>query len=158
MFETALWRFATAGTLIACYGIADHVARRRERDTPKPLSPRWLRPLVIASVTGFYLLIGPAGGPLIGGLGNLAGIGLAVGAMSLRLSRVVWYPDLAGRALFYSALPIAAGVPWGLLVLSLPALAASFYCCHRADQFRGQHEDRDPRGLRTRYRLLPGIW
>ncbi len=159
MFETASLRFATSGTLILCYGIADHVARRRERGTWRPRSPRWLRPLVVASIIAFYLLIRPTGGPLIGGLGNLCGVALAIGSIWLRRSRAVCYPDLAGRALFYLALPIAVGVPWGFLVLSLPALAASFFCCHRADRLRAGREGAWPDdGVHARYRMLPGIW
>jgi hypothetical protein len=84
---------------------------------------------------------------------------LAVLALSVRLSRVVAYPDLAGRALFYLALPIAAGVPWGLLALSLPAVVASLYCCHRADQVsEGTARMLLQDGSRVRYRMLPGIW
>lgn len=120
---------------------------------PKMRSPGWLRPLVITSITAFYFLIGPTGRPLIGGLGNLVGIALVFGAMTLRLSRTVQYPDLAGRALFYLALPFAVGVPWGFLVLSLPALAASLYCCRRADQLRIIRDHWRPHASHVRYRM-----
>lgn len=159
MFEIPLWRFATSGTLILCYGIADHFARRRDGGPPSPRPPAWVRPLGFGSLLAFYLLIGPLGGALIGGFGNLAGIVLALCAMGLRLGRAVRYPDLAGRALFYVALPIAVGVPWGLVVLSLPAVWASVYCCRRAEDDPGVHPaGRREDVLRTRYRLLPGVW
>ena len=82
----------------------------------------------------------------------------------MRLASPVRHPDLAGRSLFYVALPIAVGVPWGLLALSLPACATSVYRCVRIE--RSGEPDADGRspvvassGLMTaRYRLLPGVW
>ncbi len=154
-FDTALWRFATSGTLILAYGIADLVARRRERGASKPPSPVWLRPLALVSITAFYFLIRPAGGALLGGVGNLAGVALVLLATFMRLGRTVRHPELAGRALFYLALPIAVGVPLGLLVLSLPAVLASLWCCRRAER---QEPRRFEAGAGPRFRMVPGIW
>ena len=157
MFDHAWLRFATSGTLILCYGIADHLARRRGSSRPMPPSPRWVAPLIVASLTAFYLLIGPTGGPLLAGLGNGAGIVLAGVAMMLRSGGGVRYPEIGARSLFYVALPIATGVPWGLLALSLPALVSSIYCCRRADRLRDAAGGREAPML-PRYRLMPGIW
>jgi hypothetical protein len=155
MFEDAMWRFGTSGTLLLFNGIADHVARRREHGHAKVAKPRWMRWLMFTSITAFYLLIGPTGGPLLGGLGNWAGVALAGLAMALRLGRLVAYPAIAGPALFYCALPIAVGVPWGLLALSAPVVAASIYRIRQADQ-RGRRA-LDPPADR-RFRMLPGVW
>ena len=114
------------------YGAVDALARRRRR-TPAPptvSAPRWLRPVIVASITAFYLLIGPAGGTLFGGAGNAAGVGLAALAMLARWrtrdgARRVRHATMSARMLFYVALPLATGVPWGLAALTLPACAAS---------------------------------
>ena len=130
-FDQVLWRFGTSGTLIALYGAVDGMARRRAGSVAPPVpAPRWLRPVIVASITAFYLLIGPAGGALLGGAGNAAGIALAGLAMlarwSTRLgSRHVRHASMSARMLFYVALPLAVGVPWGLAALTLPACAAS---------------------------------
>jgi len=159
ILEHAWVRFALSGTLITCYGLVDHLAHRGERSAAKPPRPRWVGPLVLASIGAFYLLIKPAGGPLLAGFGNLAGVGLCALACLLRSGQAVRYPDLAARGLFYLGLPIAVGVPLGLLVLSVPAYAASVVCAHRAERWRltapasGSDTRSDPR-----YRLLTGIW
>jgi hypothetical protein len=74
----------------------------------------------------------------------------------VRLLGGVRYPDLAARNLFYVALPIAVGVPWGLLALSLPACLASFYCCRVAEQQRLARTIPPVPG--PRYRMIHGIW
>lgn len=147
-FEVELFRFGLCGTLIAAYGVADVLARRREgRARTVPKHAIGLKLVFTASLLGFYLLIAPTGGPLLGGAVNLAGIALAAVAMALRWRASVGAPSkgagartglpsktagsppdaLAARMLFYVALPAATGVPWGWLVLTLPAWAASLY-------------------------------
>lgn len=155
IFEQAMWRFATSGTLILCYGIADRLARRGAGVRRSSPTPRWLAPLALASITAFYLLIGPTGQALFGGWGNGLGIGLAAAAMALRFSRAIRYPDLAGRALFYVALPLAVGVAWGFVVLSLPAFAASLQRCRQEDRFRDLTGGVVPD---VRHRMVPGVW
>jgi hypothetical protein len=159
LFDISWTRFAVSGTLIGCFGIVDALARRRVPVAAKLASPRWVRPLMFVSIGGFYLLIGPTGAPLLGGWGNLLGIALACLAYTIRLAGPVRYPDLASRCLFYVALPIAVGVPWGFLVLSLPACAASLYCCVRAEKqlAAAAHPDRGS-GFGRRYRMFYGIW
>lgn len=156
LFENSMVRFGVSGTLLFLYGLVDHAARRRAPQKPKAPSPRWVRPLIFVSITAYYLLIGPLGGPLLGGAGNLAGLALVLVAMGLRLAGPVRHPDLGGRAFFYVGLPIAVGVPWGLLALSLPAVAASLYVCHRADRL--QAAEPAPALAVARYRMVPGIW
>ena len=139
-FDQALWRFGTSGTLIALYGAVDAMARRRARDRSQPVpAPRWLRPTIVASITAFYLLIGPAGGALLGGAGNAAGLALAGLAMLARWrtrlgSRHVRHAGMSARMLFYVALPLAVGVPWGFAVLTIPACAASIACSLREER------------------------
>jgi hypothetical protein len=134
LFDHPLIRFSTSGTLITCYAVADWLARRKGRNGRVAPSPRWLKPLIATSVTAFYVLIGPTGGALAGGLLNLAGIALVGVACLLRWVGAFRYPGLVARSLFYLALPLAVGVPWGLLVLSLPACAASLHCYLRAER------------------------
>jgi protein-S-isoprenylcysteine O-methyltransferase Ste14 len=153
MFEHAIVRFITSGTLITLYAAAEVIARRHRRTAAAAPSARWLRPLHVVSVLAFYALIGPTGGALLGGHGNLAGIGLAAVALALRLGPWVRYPELAGQTLFHIGLPIAVGVPWGLLIVSAPALATSWVLCRRAERARG-----DAAVARPAYRLIPGIW
>jgi hypothetical protein len=133
-FESDLVRFGTCGTLIALYGIANGFARRREAllHPDRAKLPLWLKLCFTASVLGFYLLIGPTGGPLLGGAGNVAGVALAVAAMAARVrgvgrSRWGLPHDAAARMMFYFALPAAVGTPWGWLALTLPACAASLF-------------------------------
>lgn len=151
IFEHAMWRFAISGTLILFFGIADRMAARRGPKRAVP-SPKWKKPLIFASITAYYLLIKPAGGELLGGAGNVAGLVLVGLAIALRLSRAVIFPELAGRALFYIALPIAVGVPWGLLALSLPAVASSLWVARR------ELAEAPALDLSPRHRLLPGVW
>jgi hypothetical protein len=125
-------RFSTSGTLITLFALADFLVRRRRREDSHPPQARWVKPLIALSVLAFYALIGPTGGALMGGYGNLLGIALVAAAIAVRASRV-WHPDLAGRCLFYVALPLAAGTPWGWLALSLPACAASLWVASRQD-------------------------
>ena len=157
--DIAAVRFSLSGTLITAYWVADLIARRAS-DAPAgpkaPKAPRWVKPLIFVSVGGFYLLIGPTGGALFGGFGNALGIALAALAFAARQRRTVRHPDLGARSLFYVALPLAVGVPWGLLVLSLPGLAASLHCCVRAD--RALAASLGDAVARPRYRLLDGIW
>jgi hypothetical protein len=156
MFEQSMIRFALSGTLILLLGLSDHVARRRSVEQPKRPSPRWVKPLIFVWLGAYYLLIGPTGGSLLGGVANVIGIGLCMVSFAVRLLGGVRYPDLASRNLFYVALPIAVGVPWGLLALSLPACLASFYCCRLAEQERLTRAI-EP-GAGPRFRMLHGIW
>jgi hypothetical protein len=157
MFEHPWVRFAISGTLITCYAVADVLARRRIASEPTVPAPRWVRPMIVVVMAGFYGLIGPTGGALLGGMGNWVGVALVGIAIAIRSSRVVRYPSSAGRALFYLALPIAVGVPWGLLVMSLPAFAASAYCCQRAERLHAGDAMSAAPPL-PRFRMIPGIW
>jgi protein-S-isoprenylcysteine O-methyltransferase Ste14 len=149
------WRFSISGCLITLYLLADLLARRGDPARVTPRAPRWIHPLVFASLTGFYLLIRPTGGPIAAGYGNLLGVALAVTACALRLSHGVRHPRLAGRGLLYVALPLAVGAPWGWLVLSLPAYAATVYCCVRAERATDLYR---AAARLPRYRMVPGIW
>ncbi len=161
MFSTvfdAVWvRFCLAGTLVTAFWVTDLFARRAGVARPGTAAPRWVKPVILCSVLGFYALIGPTGGALFAGVGNVAGIALAMLACVARLRQTVRYPDLGARSLFYLALPLAVGAPSGLLALTLPALATSFYCCHRAERAVGT----TPEGVGAagpRYRLIDRVW
>ena len=166
IFDVALWRFAASGTLILLYGLADHAARRRDRDPLRTGSraPRGLALIIVLSLLAFYLTIGPHGRALAGGFGNLAGIALALAAMTLRLTahRVLSslrMPDVASRALFYVALPIAVGSLPGLLLLTLPALATSMVWCREEDRrLLALHGERWRVRMSQTRRLVPGVW
>jgi len=157
ILENPWFRFALSGTLITVYMVADVWMRRREPARARIAAPRWKHPLIFASLTAYYLLIEPTGGPLAGGLGNLAGLALVAVAVAMRMAAPVRYPELGARSVFYVALPIAVGVPWGLLALSLPACAASAYACLRAERSAAASPEAaaDPQ---PRYRMVPGIW
>jgi protein-S-isoprenylcysteine O-methyltransferase Ste14 len=165
-FDDALLRFATSGTLLLLYGLTESLARRAGSgpDRPGVPPPRWLKPAGAAALTGFYLLIAPAGAALARGWGNLAGIALAGAAMALRYAvrrgvPSLRHPTAAARMLFYAALPLATGVPWGWLVLTLPALVMSAYCTVREDRILAERlgPAYAERMARTR-RWVPGMW
>lgn len=156
-FDQALWRFGTSGTLIALYGAVDALARRRALPRARAVvpAPAWLRPVIVVSITAFYVLIGPFGSALAGGAGNAAGIALAGLAMLARWStrdgsRRIRHDAMAARMLFYVALPIAVGVPWGLVALTLPACAASMAVSLR--------EERLAPAEGPRRRWIPGVF
>lgn len=132
-FETAAIRFSTSGALITIFALADFIARRARREPPVPRKPVWLKLLITLSVLGFYALIGPTGGALMNGFGNLAGLALVPIAITMRARSGGAHPELAARCLFYVALPLATGTPWGLLALTLPACAASLWVASRQD-------------------------
>ncbi|MEO5619252.1 MAG: hypothetical protein ABIS67_15895 [Candidatus Eisenbacteria bacterium] len=157
LLDNPIFRFSLSGTLILIYMLADQWVRRRRPRRARLKAPRWMHPLIFVSLTAYYALIGPTGGPLAGGLGNLAGVLLAVAAMTLRCAAPVRYPDLSARSLFYIALPIAVGVPWGLIALSLPACAASVYACQRAERLAAAGGG-EPAIGQPRFRMVPGIW
>jgi hypothetical protein len=125
MFDIAWVRFATSGTLITVYAIVDHLARRRRPRAGKLHASGWTKLLVFVSIGAFYLLIGPTGGPLFGGAGNLSGFALVAIACIVRARSLGPRTDVFARGVFYLALPLAVGVPWGLLALSVPATLAS---------------------------------
>jgi len=157
-FALPAHRFIAAGSLLTVYLAFDLAARALGRRTISPHPPRWVHPLVFVSVGAFYALIGPAGRPLAGGVGNLAGAALVLVAGALRFHRDLRFPELAGRGLLYLALPLAVGVPWGWLVLSVPACAASVYVCHRAERLAESGLPARSAGPAARYRMVPGIW
>ena len=148
-FELTWVRFALSGTLILCFGIANRFASRAHAPRSHTATPRWVTPLTWVSILAYYLLIEPTGGPLWGGAGNLAGLGLCVLSFVMRSAPDVRYPELGSRSLFYLGLPLAVGVPWGLAVLSLPAIAASVVCCRRADRLALAE---------SRFRMVRGFW
>ncbi len=166
LFDQAVVRFATCGTLILLYGITEGLARRGGSgpDRPGVPPPRWLKPGSFAALGGFYLLIGPTGLALAGGWGNAAGIALAATAMALRYAvrrgvPTLRQPTVAARMLFYAALPLATGVPWGWLVFTAPALVTSAYCSVCQDRILSQRLGAPYTDLMTRtHRWVPGMW
>jgi len=165
-FDQTILRFATSGTLLLLYGVAESLARRSgpAGDRPGVPPPRWLKPVSLVAVTAFYLLIGPTGGAIAGGWGNLVGIVLAGAAVVLRfvvrrgVARLR-HPTVAVRMLFYAALPLAVGVPWGWLALTAPALAASAYCSVREDRILCRRLGASYEAVMARtHRWVPGMW
>ena len=161
LFDDPILRFGTSGTLIGLYGVTEALARRAgaRSDRPGVSPPRWLKPVSFVLLGGFYLLIAPTGGALLGGAGNLVGIALALVAMVLRYavrngSRAVRHPATAARLLFYAALPLAVGVSWGWLVLTLPSLAISAYLNLREERLTASHG----RSGLAAHRWIPGVW
>ncbi len=166
MFDQAMVRFATSGALILLYGVTEGIARRGGSgpDRPGVPRPRWLKPASFVALGAFYLLIGPTGLALAGGWGNAAGIALAATAIALRhaVRRGVpslRHPTTAVRMLFYTALPLATGVLWGWMVLTLPALVMSAYCSVREDRVLCERLGASYTDLMTRTRRwVPGMW
>ncbi|HKQ57060.1 MAG TPA: hypothetical protein VJY35_04260 [Candidatus Eisenbacteria bacterium] len=166
MFDQAMIRFATSGTLLLLYGIAETLARRggTPSDRPGVPPPRWLKPASFVAITAFYLLIAPTGGALLGGWGNAVGVALAGAAMGLRFAvrrgvPSLRHPTVGVRMLFYAALPLAVGVPWGWLVLTAPALVMSAWCSVREDRVLADRLGAPYAELMSRtHRWVPGMW
>jgi protein-S-isoprenylcysteine O-methyltransferase Ste14 len=166
MFDQAFNRFALSGTLLGLYGLVEwwSVRKGAGRDRPQVPSPRWLSTAGLVSLGAFYLLIGPAGGSVAGGWGNLAGVVLATGAMAIRYAvrhghPRVRHPATAARMLFYGSLPLAVGVPWGWLALTAPALAIWAYCNAREDRILGETLGESYRArIAGSQRWIPGVW
>lgn len=166
LFDDAIFRFGTSGTLLLCYGVAEGLARRggSGADRPGVPPPRWLKLGSFVAITAFYLLIGPTGGALAGGWGNMAGIALAALAMVLRFAvrrgvASLRHPTVGVRMLFYAALPLAVGVPWGWLALTLPALVMSARCSVREDYILAERLGAPYAAVMARtHRWLPGMW
>jgi hypothetical protein len=152
VFDEARVRFALSGTLILAFSIANGLASRRCPARSRSATPRWVTPLGWVSICVYYVLIGPAGGALLGGAGNVAGLVLCAASFAMRLAPNVQYPELGSRSLFYFGLPIAVGVPWGLAVLSLPAIVASVSCSMRADRLATSP------ATAMRFRMMYGVW
>jgi protein-S-isoprenylcysteine O-methyltransferase Ste14 len=164
-FENPWVRFSLSGTLILLFGVVDGVARRAAGRTPHPVpAPPWTHTVVFVSLTAFYALIGPTGGAFVEGLGNLAGIGAALAAMTLRLGTRrgavrVRQPAAVARLLFYAALPAAVGTPWGWAVFTLPALVTSAWCAVREDRVLLERLGEEHRArMRGSHRWVPGVW
>ena len=165
-FDQALIRFATSGTLIALFGVVDHLARRAGGESLRTelRPPRWMALVVFSSLLGFYLLIRPFGGALAGGWGNVAGVALAFAAMARRWHQRrgtsnVRQPEIGARMLFYVALPLATGTPWGWLALTLPAIVCSAWWCVREDRLLVErHGDAWRKRLATTAHWSVRIW
>jgi len=166
IFDEPLWRFSASGTLLGIYGLVEWGLRRAGHgpDRPGVPSPAFLKVGIFAALTAFYLLIGPTGGALSGGWGNLAGILLALAAVGLRVAvrngvPGLRHPVIATRLVFYTALPLAVGVPWGWLVFSLPAWILWAVCTWREDAILAERLGAPYRDLMARTdRLIPRIW
>lgn len=166
LFDSALFRFGVSGTLILFYSLADTFARRSAGvgRHAEHASPRWVHPAIFVSITAYYCLIKPFGGPIAGGLGNALGIALVFAAMALRWkvrrgAANVRYPATATRMLFYFALPLAVGVPLGWIALTLPACVLSAWLVVREDQRRvGEDEARARAWMAASARWVPGVW
>jgi hypothetical protein len=165
-FDAPLVRYATSGTLIALFGLVDVLARRSGGEPLRAAArpPRWLAPVIFASILAFYWTIRPLGGPVFDGAGNLAGIALALLAMALRWVsrhglRSVRQPDVAVRMLLYAALPLAVGVPSGWFTLTLPAVVTSAWWCRREDALlREAHGEAWDARVRASAHWVPGLW
>src|SRR5690348_5496712 len=132
IFDHGWVRFSTCGTLLTLRCVVDAVNRRRgRRGAP---SPRWAHVLLTVTLLVFYGFIRPAGGALLAGYGNLAGIGLVLLSLTIGLAGPIPGSLVLGRTLFYLSLPIAVGVPWGLAVLSLPTVTTGFWVQRTATQ------------------------
>lgn len=164
-FDSALVRFGVSGTLIALYGVADALSRRRGGVSKhaESANPRWVHVVIFASITLYYALIQPFGGAVAGGFGNALGIALALLAMALRWgvrrgARAVRYPAMGTRMLFYFALPLAVGVPLGWLALTVPACGLSAWLAMREDRRRLGEGDAARAQLAGSARWIPGVW
>jgi hypothetical protein len=165
-FENEMFRFGLSGTLIGLYGVADALALRKAGVSRhhEAASPRWVHPAIFVSITLYYFLIRPVGGPVLGGYGNLAGIALVLASLALRWSvrhgaPSVRYPAMATRMLFYFALPLAVGVPLGWLALTLPAWALSAWVALREDRRRLGLDEAEARArIASTARWVPGVW
>ncbi len=166
LFDQSMWRFACSGTLLLIYSLGELASRRAgaAADRPGVPMPAVTKVAGFVSLGVFYALIGPTGGALWNGWGNLIGIVAAVTAAGLRYVvrhgvEGVRHPTVALRMLFYTSLPLAVGVPWGWVALTLPAYALAYYrtsiedrwTCERLGPASVDH-------MRTTRRWLPGIW
>ena len=165
IFDEPLVRFSTSGTLLLIYGLAEWRLRRAGYGHDRGVKPPgFLKIGIFVALTAFYALIGPTGGPIAGGWGNLAGIALALGAVGLRIAvrngvAGLRHPVIAARLVFYSALPLAVGVPWGFLVFSLPAWVLWALCTRREDAILAERLGEPYRELMARTdRLIPRVW
>jgi len=166
LFDEAMVRFGTSGTLLLLYGLTEAFARRggTGSDRPGVPPPRWLKPASFVVISVFYLLIAPTGRGLAGGWGNVAGIALAAYAMALRFAvrrgvPSLRHPTVAVRMVFYAALPLAVGVAWGWLVLTAPALVMSAWCSVREDRILCERLGTRYADLMSRtHRWVPGMW
>src|SRR5262245_41120653 len=100
-FDNAWLRFAISGTLITGYMLCDWRAHRRGEAPASGHATRWTRIAGFISLTAFYLLIRPTGGPLLDGFGNLAGIALALIACAWRLRARARLGEAMARGMFY---------------------------------------------------------
>jgi protein-S-isoprenylcysteine O-methyltransferase Ste14 len=166
LFDEAMFRFGTSGTLLLLYGLTEGFARRggAGSDRPGVPPPRWLKPASFVAISAFYLLIAPTGGALAGGWGNLMGIALAAVAMALRFAvrrgvPSLRHPTVAVRMVFYAALPLAVGVVWGWLVLTAPALLMSAWCSVREDRILCERLGASYADVMSRtHRWVPRMW
>lgn len=133
VFDIDWVRFCICGTLLTFRCVADYVNRRRGRKGVP--SPKWMHVLLTVVLLVFYGFIRPAGGALLGGYGNLAGMGLVMMSLALGMLGPVPTALVWSRALFYCVLPLAVGVPWGFAVLSLP-VAVAIAVTHRGSSRR----------------------
>src|SRR5262245_25231324 len=101
LFDQRWVRFALSGTLILVFSIVNRLATRHGPARSRPATPSWMKPLMFLSIGVYYVLIGPAGGALLGGAGNVAGLVLCVVSFTMRLAPTVRYPELGSRSLFY---------------------------------------------------------
>jgi hypothetical protein len=128
MFDILWWRYGWCGTLLGIYFVIALLANRQAPagDPPNVRFTPPIRMLNAATMVAFYWLIRTTGHAVWQGVGNLVGVGLALGAIGFRwATRRGWpglpYPGTVARLGFEAALPLAMGAFWGWLVLTLPA-------------------------------------
>ena len=127
MFDYTLVRYGAVGVLLAAYGGVDGLSKLmgwRHRP-PRVRRPLWSHLLAFTSLMAFYGLIGPNGRSVQNDLGNQIGVLLCMVAMTLRFMArrgggPVSHPDLVARTLFFAALPVVVGSPWGWIALTVP--------------------------------------
>lgn len=166
-FDSVWIRFSVSGMLILLYGLVEGYARRLSDPQPEKIKVKgawWTHAAIFVAMSAYYALIAPFGGPLAGGLWNLVGVGLVGCAMAFRVvtargSTRLRHPVTAARLLFYTALPLAVGVPFGWLALTLPAFIVLAIRSVQEDRILlEQLGETWSARMASTHRWIPGVW